>query len=240
MTEPHPEELLAAYVDGELGAAERRSVEEHVRRCSRCAEEVSLASRARSALTSLEPAPAPAGLAAPALRGIRATRRSDRLRWVAATAAAAAVVVTIGAVLFLGRDPVQQPSGAGDRGAAESAGEAAGTAPGPEGVPRLLRTDRDYTADDLQAIVRGTNPSAYAVSDDGIDALSEADLDAAVACIERAGLRPREDAELISIELAAFEGDPAYIVLFRREDTMEIWAVDREACTIRYAATSRA
>ena len=49
----HPDELLAGFVDGTLPAEERASVERHLAECARCAEEVSLAAEARSALRAL-------------------------------------------------------------------------------------------------------------------------------------------------------------------------------------------
>jgi anti-sigma factor RsiW len=46
------EEHLAAYVDGEAGAAERRAVDVHLQRCSPCRTRVSAESAARDVLTS--------------------------------------------------------------------------------------------------------------------------------------------------------------------------------------------
>ena len=242
MTGPHPEELLAAYVDGDLADDDRRVVDDHVAACARCADEVALARRARDAMAALEPAPAPLGLGTPAIQRARASRRADRLRWVAG-AAAAAVVLAVGVVVV--RQGVVGQLGSGqDAGSAEDApapgGEGGGGGePTPLAAPRFLRTGNDYTAEDLQAIVRGSNGDALTSSEYGARALNASDLGEAADCIDRAGLEAQEGAELLSVELARFEGDPAYVVLFRREDTTEIWAVDRDACEIRYAATSR-
>src|SRR5205807_10052002 len=43
----HPEELLAAYVEGALGDQERAEVDAHLATCGTCRDEVELAARAR-------------------------------------------------------------------------------------------------------------------------------------------------------------------------------------------------
>src|SRR5439155_16964287 len=91
----HPDELLAGFVDGTLPAEERATVERHVAECVRCADEVSLAAQARSALRALPLLKAP-GLTVKDLHvvtPIAKARRWNRVAWGAGIAAAAALVV---------------------------------------------------------------------------------------------------------------------------------------------------
>lgn len=66
----HPEELLAGFVDGSASPQERLAVQAHLADCSRCRDEVALATRARTALMTLPEVEAP-GLAARGLEGLR-------------------------------------------------------------------------------------------------------------------------------------------------------------------------
>lgn len=50
----HPEDLLAAYVDGTASLSERAQVEAHLTFCALCREEIELARRARQALVALD------------------------------------------------------------------------------------------------------------------------------------------------------------------------------------------
>lgn len=114
MTETtHPDELLAAYVDGSLSDSERDAVRSHLAACEACAADVALAARARDALSRMpDEAPAPdAGIVESVLRQLPAepgtprralasasgSRRRERFAaWapgLAAAAAAAALVV---------------------------------------------------------------------------------------------------------------------------------------------------
>jgi hypothetical protein len=105
MTE-HPEELLAAYVDGALDDADRAEVEAHVSSCPRCREEVALASEAHRALAAQPDEAPPEGLTLRILREARAERGSPG-RWsttarVVAAAGVAAVLITAGVVVLRG------------------------------------------------------------------------------------------------------------------------------------------
>ena len=67
---PHPDELLAGYVDGSATPGERRIVEEHLAGCATCQEEVELAGAARAALVALPELGAP-GLAEAGVASLR-------------------------------------------------------------------------------------------------------------------------------------------------------------------------
>lgn len=99
---------LEEHVDGELTAAEAQRVERHLRRCSACAAELTLARRIRAELRAL-PGPEPAA-ERPATSAW--TRRggswTGRHRWQLA-AAAGLVLVALAGVLSLDRPPVEAP-----------------------------------------------------------------------------------------------------------------------------------
>jgi Putative zinc-finger len=63
----HPEEALAAYVDGVATLQERASVEAHLAFCPRCREDIERARAAKDAVASLPEMPAPEGTAAAVL-----------------------------------------------------------------------------------------------------------------------------------------------------------------------------
>lgn len=101
--------LLSAYVDGELSAGELLRVEQHLRRCHWCADEVDALRQAIALVASLEEVEVPASfhmqlherlvalgppqavLPASAQR----TRRQDFRRWAVPAAAAAALVIGV-------------------------------------------------------------------------------------------------------------------------------------------------
>jgi anti-sigma factor RsiW len=57
----HPEELLSAYLDGEMTADERAYVEEHLTTCARCRAELDEEGDVRAAVRSLPPVDPPFG-----------------------------------------------------------------------------------------------------------------------------------------------------------------------------------
>ena len=100
----HPLEQLAPYVDGSLPPSERGAVDEHLRACSRCREQVRAAGLARAALRSLESPPGPdiaAGFGPERVAEVTSPRAPTSPRWtkVAAGLAAAAVVAAVALVV---------------------------------------------------------------------------------------------------------------------------------------------
>ncbi len=90
----HPGEALSAYLDGELGAADQRSVLAHLRGCAGCRTELAELDAARTAVRSLPVLEPPFEPAVPALSAVR-RRRS---RPAALIAAAAALVILVGGI----------------------------------------------------------------------------------------------------------------------------------------------
>src|SRR6266540_1629452 len=108
----HPEELLAAYVDGSLEEDERALVDGHLAGCETCRVEVGDARRARAALSGLPELDVPPGTVRPALTRRPARDRFRRASWVAG-AAAASIAAVVALVLVANQ---------GGGGGAENAG----------------------------------------------------------------------------------------------------------------------
>ena len=94
----HPGELLSAFLDGELSAADQAAVEDHLRECAACAHELEELA-AVDAFAREIPVPAPAGyfeeLPGRVRARVRRPARVPRLAvWAAAAAAVMAVTVT--------------------------------------------------------------------------------------------------------------------------------------------------
>lgn len=123
----HPDELLAAYVDGDLDDADRRAVQTHLRSCERCGREVELATHARRALVALPDVEPPAGTAFRVLREARRPPATGRA-WRIATAAGIAASLIAGAVVLVQRVDL---GGGAAQTATESGGEAGPAAPAP-------------------------------------------------------------------------------------------------------------
>jgi len=102
-------ELLSAYIDGELSAGELLRVEQHLRRCHWCADEVDALRRTISLVASLDEVPVPPTFHAQLHERLAAlkppvaaeksrrkvARRSAVWRWSVPAAAAAAVLVGV-------------------------------------------------------------------------------------------------------------------------------------------------
>ncbi len=128
----HPGELLSAFLDGELSAADQAAVEDHLRECAACAHELEELA-AVDAFAREIPVPAPAGyfeeLPGRVRARVRRPARVPRLAVWAAAAAAAVMAVTVTPLLIQRERSVTAP-------AAQSAPyvPAAGAAP-PSTVP---------------------------------------------------------------------------------------------------------
>lgn len=174
----HPEELLAGYVEGTLGADEHARVVAHLRACDRCREELDLAATARGALASLPELDAPRGIPLGVRRG---AKRAPSRAWRLVATAAAAVVLAGGTILVFsqidmrndgqaasegaGQGPAPAAEApAGDQGGAGSAadeetaatggGKAASVLAAPPVLPIYVESDRNYLPEDLAPLAR--------------------------------------------------------------------------------------
>jgi len=97
----HLNELLSAYLDGELSAAEQSTVLGHLTDCGECRSELAEIDAARTAMRSLPVLETPALAEEPAMaevRSIEPSRRNRGRTWWAAAAAAVVIVVGVGVV----------------------------------------------------------------------------------------------------------------------------------------------
>ncbi|MDP9329339.1 MAG: zf-HC2 domain-containing protein [Actinomycetota bacterium] len=216
----HPEELLAAYVDGSLSTQDRAAVETHLASCDHCRGELALARGARSALSSLEEIPAPAGLTQRAideaagvhsLLDARASRNQRRYRVMAFTAAAAMVALLAVTLPHLGgRSP------AGIRAANSEGGMALPSAAVPKSLSLELQ-HVDYDARSLQGLAAAYKSVTFSRADATTSrqpTVSDASTDVrdAAACLATAF--PGFNGRLIHLIRATFEGVPAYLGVY--------------------------
>ncbi len=103
MIEPeHPEELLPWYANDTLTGEERQRVEDHLRDCGQCRQELAWLQQLRQQVKGLQTLESPGELVrAKLLREVRSQPRRQRVQWwQAALAASLAVIVIQGAVIF--------------------------------------------------------------------------------------------------------------------------------------------
>jgi hypothetical protein len=216
----HPEELLAGYVDGSLSTQDRAAVESHLASCDLCRGELALARGARSALSSLEEIPAPAGLTQGAideaagvhsLPDARASRNQRRYRVMAFTAAAAVVALLAVTLPHLGgRSPT------GTRAAHNEAGMALPSAAVRKSLSLELQ-HVDYDARSLQGLAAAykslTSSDAEAMTGrQPIASGAATEVNDAAACLAKAF--PGFNGRLIRLIRATFDGAPAYLGVY--------------------------
>lgn len=248
---PHPDEQLAAYVDGSASPAELDAVDAHLAGCALCREELELARSARSALSALPQLEGP-GLDAEdlAARGatpepipIRAIRAKtwERLAWGSGLAAAAAIVAVfliMGG--FLGDRNGDFPASAPEMAPAQRR-------------PALLQGG-EHTTDSLASLARSLASEARTMEDSSGETLmgaedahgpaaatSAATVEEIVDCVQRgAGLG--SEVQPSYLEQATFQGIPAYIGAFivpGTEDSpphLELIVVSQDECEPLYFA----
>jgi hypothetical protein len=236
----HPEELLAPYVDGSLDASERAAVDAHLAACARCREEVELARRAVTALSTLGEEPVPLGVTAPVLaraeRAAEPRRRSPR--WAVGLAAAAALVLAGALVLpQVLRDPAGPGPGGATMGVAENAErDAAGLAA--PGLPTLEVWDADLDERGAKRLaLQAAEPAASPTVGEPYGPTSSADE--ALSCLLASGAVLDDRHVLVRLISARYLGTPAYLGVFHEgpggdepPTRVVVWVVAREDCRI--------
>lgn len=130
MIEPeHPEELLPWYANATLTGEERQRVEDHLRDCGQCRQELAWLQQLRQQVKGLQTLESPGELVrAKLLREVRSRPHRPRVQWwQAALAASLAVIVIQGAVIFRLSGP----------GTAQVAAAPVGSLPGQEALVRV-------------------------------------------------------------------------------------------------------
>jgi len=237
----HPGPLLTDYVDGGLPATEARRVEEHLRACATCRQEVHLATAAREALGSAAEPAAPKGLADAAIaeaERLAATRapevaplrssvlhrpRPSTPRWLAIAGAAAAIALIALVVPKLGQPGSSSVSEAA--GAADAARSPATTVEvqkvdyGSDVLARVAATfdSADVTGVGSAPVAEGSVSTTAGVASPlaGPDAavkLAPERLPAATRCLGHA--YDNQGGTLIRVILARYDGQPAYLGVY--------------------------
>jgi anti-sigma factor RsiW len=243
----HPEDLLAGYVDGSAGPADRDIVDVHLRTCDRCRGEVDAAGTARSALRRL-PDPETPDIAAAVVAGLEDVdpQEATSPRWYRFAGIAAAAVIAVAVVVSL---PKIGSGPEADRDATEAAGTAptVGEADTLAGLPlELQQTDFDTAA--VQALAgqaARVAPSETAAAASGAGSVgTPAQAERAQACV--AGAFPNFPGTPTRLISAKFEGTPAYLAVAlegpapgRPADTASVWVADRATCQPLSFTTAR-
>ena len=254
MNHDHPEELLAAYVDGALGTSERAAVDAHLASCARCREEIELSRSARTALRSLPEAEVPLGVTGPVLRRVRVERPwvSRIARPVAVTAAAAIVGLFgwLGYSALRDEDPGEPGAQAtpADAGGGAGAPEASRTAAAPD-VP-VVEQDRDYDEAAVQELAANIAREQQAMAQVGTEDTQEQEaamlgINKALDCIGR-GAQLTQGDEAVRVIDARFRGRNAYLGAFLHRaapgtdpSELEIWVVAQDGCGFLHYARQR-
>lgn len=227
----HPEDLLAAYVDGALAPEERAAVDAHLAGCPRCREEVDLARRAVEALASLADEPVPLGVTAPVLAEARRRAEARRPRWLPALAAAA--VLALAGALVVPQLLREGRPGTGAKGAATmEAGRSEAELLAPA-APSLEAWDANLderAAKRLTGLGDRSEAPAYASGEERGDALE---------CLLRSGAVVDEQHQLVRLIAARYLGTPAYVGVFHEGPgggepprRVVVWVVARQDCRI--------
>jgi hypothetical protein len=252
----HPEELLAAYVDGSLADRALADVEKHLAECGSCREDVRLAEAARLRLRALPEVDVPAasgralvhaldheGATARAPRASEAgepggrPRRGDGGRWLAGLAAAAAIVGLI--AVALPRLSSNESSGSSTaRASNEQAADAAAPAPGGSGPPIVERQDTDYEPADVAALAdAAARAPTSGAAPEGAESRQPPGAEQAIACIRR-WASAAQGATTTRVIEATYQGRPAYLGVARQtppgegSDRILVWVLAREACEL--------
>ena len=94
----HPSELVSAYLDGELGSNEVKTLLKHLSSCGRCSAELEDMQRVRTAVRSLPLLELPDGVIPGADADIIPLKHNPGL-WVGTAAAVVALVIAVAALV---------------------------------------------------------------------------------------------------------------------------------------------
>lgn len=94
----HPNELISAYLDGELRGSELRRLLDHLSGCGRCSGELEKVQFVRSAVRSLPVLELPEGIVPEADPVVVPLRRHKGM-WAGVAAAAVAAVIAVAAIV---------------------------------------------------------------------------------------------------------------------------------------------
>jgi anti-sigma factor RsiW len=222
------DELLTAALDGTLSAADREAVDAHLEVCARCRGDLELSRGARTALRSLPdeirpPIDVAAAVAAEIAGGGGASAGSPTgpPRWYRAAGLVAAAAAIVLGVMILPRvtgDEQQDRSNVTEAVGAEagSAPEAGATAPSIKAALAVEKEATDYDEAGLRGLLENSDltPAASATAADSVAQLTSGGR-VALDCVRAAaGDWIPDDAEIVRLIDAKFEGTLATIGVF--------------------------
>ncbi|HEY2802554.1 MAG TPA: zf-HC2 domain-containing protein [Actinomycetota bacterium] len=246
----HPDDLLADYVDGDLGERERAEVEAHLATCERCRADVRSARLARDQLASEPAVEAPAGLSEEILDAVggeppprdepvvevfggRQGKSSRPAAWLGAVAAAAAIV--IGIFVFNG---LSGPSQSGTASDARTAGGEL-SAPAGAGVPEtsgvVLQPGHDYDEAGIEQLAAAAAAGRLPVPQTSLAPNDQAAT--ATSCLTK-GAQLRGDEVPVQLIQATFHGKPADLGVYKvpgsngGPERIVIWVVSSRDCSV--------
>jgi anti-sigma factor RsiW len=244
----HPDDLLAGYVDGDLGERERAKVDAHIATCERCRADVRSARVARDRLTSAPPVETPGGLAEEISDAIRHEKReapvvevfggtptprksSKPAAWLGAIGVAAAIVIAA----FVLKDVNGSPSVATDRAAGNAGVSApvAGSAETSNGV--VLQPSHDYDEAGIERLAATAASGKVPVPQTSL--ASEDEAATANRCLMK-GAQLRGDERPIELIQATFDGKPADLGVYRLPgsnggpERIAVWVVSSRDCSV--------
>lgn len=252
----HPEELLAAYVDGSLADRALADAEEHLAGCESCREEVRLAEAARERLRALPEVDVPAATGRAVVHALDregATARApggselgehaggrlpgEARRWLAGLAAAAVIVGLI--AIALPRLPSSESGGSSAaRAGNEKVADAATPTPGGSGPPLVERQDTDYEPADVAALAAAAAAATTSgAAPEQAEARQPAGAAQAIECVRR-WASAAQGATTTRVIEASYQGRPAYLGVARQtppgegSDRILVWVLAREACEL--------
>ena len=250
----HPEELLAAYVDGSRADQELTAVEDHLAECGTCREDVRLAEAARGRLRALQEVDMPAATRRAAVRALdreaatplapdrsrlgepAGERRRDPRKWLAGFAAAAVLVGLI--AVALPRLSTSDSAGTAATARGEGAADAAAPSPAGSGPPIVERQDMDYGPAEVAALAADEADTAAAGAvPEQVAARQPPGAEQAIQCVRR-WASAAEGAMPIRVIEATYQGRPAYLGVARQAPPREgsarilVWVLARDACEL--------
>ncbi len=245
------DELLTAALDGTLSAADREAVDAHLEVCSQCRGDLELARGARTALRSLPdeirpPIDVAAAVGAEiAGGGASADATTGPPRWYrAAGLVAAAAAIVLGVMILprvLGDEP-QERNVTAAVGADTGSAPEAGAAPGSAGTKTVVEDPgTDYDEAGLRGLLASTDltPAAPATTADAAAPLAAPEQDALDCLRAAAGASTLDDAVLVRLIHATFQGTPATIGVFSVPDRSGLVVVAaRDDCRLLASVVS--
>jgi anti-sigma factor RsiW len=246
----HPDDLLADYVDGDLGEHERAEVEAHLATCERCRADVRSARLARNQLASVPAVETPAGLREEILGAVdrepqpreapvvevfagRPPKSSRPAAWLGAVAAAAAIVIGVFVFNGLSGSSQKAATSSGTAGGAELTAPAGASAPDVSGV--VLQPGHDYDEAGIERLATAAAAGRLPVPQ---TSLAPNDQAAAVTSCLTKGAQLRGDERPIELIQATFHGKPADLGVYKvpgsngGPERIVVWVVSSRDCSV--------